>query len=55
MSPAISPWATRPGARSTLAGLHPLSAGHVTLAGRDLDRPDRRTKGVPAPSLVATP
>jgi molybdate transport system ATP-binding protein len=25
-----------------LAGLQPLSAGHVTLAGRDLDRPDRR-------------
>jgi molybdate transport system ATP-binding protein len=26
----------------TLAGLQPLSAGHITLAGRDLDRPDRR-------------
>ncbi|MEV4629945.1 ABC transporter ATP-binding protein [Micromonospora sp. NPDC049523] len=26
----------------TLAGLAPLTAGHVTLAGRDLDRPDRR-------------
>jgi molybdate transport system ATP-binding protein len=25
-----------------LAGLQPLSAGHVTLDGRDLDRPDRR-------------
>jgi molybdate transport system ATP-binding protein len=25
-----------------LAGLQPLSAGHVTLAGTDLDRPDRR-------------
>src|SRR2546423_1814212 len=25
-----------------LAGLQPLSAGHVTLAGVDLDRPDRR-------------
>jgi molybdate transport system ATP-binding protein len=25
-----------------LAGLQPLSAGYVTLAGRDLDRPDRR-------------
>ena len=25
-----------------LAGLQPLSAGHITLAGRDLDRPDRR-------------
>ncbi len=25
-----------------LAGLQPLTAGHVTLAGRDLDRPDRR-------------
>jgi molybdate transport system ATP-binding protein len=25
-----------------LAGLHALDAGHVTLAGRDLDRPDRR-------------
>jgi molybdate transport system ATP-binding protein len=25
-----------------LAGLQPLSAGHVALAGRDLDRPDRR-------------
>lgn len=27
----------------TLAGLTPLHAGHVTVAGRDLDRPDRRT------------
>ncbi|MEU8264624.1 ABC transporter ATP-binding protein [Micromonospora sp. NPDC048999] len=26
-----------------LAGLHPLSAGHLTLDGVDLDRPDRRT------------
>jgi len=26
----------------TLAGLRPLSAGHITLAGHDLDRPDRR-------------
>jgi molybdate transport system ATP-binding protein len=25
-----------------LAGLQPLAAGHVTVAGRDLDRPDRR-------------
>jgi molybdate transport system ATP-binding protein len=25
-----------------LAGLQPLSAGHITMAGRDLDRPDRR-------------
>jgi molybdate transport system ATP-binding protein len=25
-----------------LAGLQPLTAGHVRLAGRDLDRPDRR-------------
>jgi molybdate transport system ATP-binding protein len=25
-----------------LAGLQPLSAGHITVAGRDLDRPDRR-------------
>ncbi|MEU9739117.1 ABC transporter ATP-binding protein [Micromonospora chersina] len=25
-----------------LAGLHPLSAGHLTLDGVDLDRPDRR-------------
>ncbi|MEH1013989.1 ABC transporter ATP-binding protein [Micromonospora sp. CPCC 206060] len=25
-----------------LAGLQPLSAGHLTLAGHDLDRPDRR-------------
>ncbi|MEV1147891.1 ATP-binding cassette domain-containing protein, partial [Micromonospora sp. NPDC049799] len=25
-----------------LAGLQPLSAGHVTLDGTDLDRPDRR-------------
>jgi molybdate transport system ATP-binding protein len=25
-----------------LAGLQPLSAGHLTLDGRDLDRPDRR-------------
>jgi len=25
-----------------LAGLQPLSAGHITLAGRDLDRPNRR-------------
>ncbi|MEV6694418.1 ABC transporter ATP-binding protein [Micromonospora sp. NPDC051196] len=25
-----------------LAGLHPLSAGHLTLAGRDLDHPHRR-------------
>lgn len=25
-----------------LAGLHPLTAGHLTLAGADLDRPDRR-------------
>ncbi|GID95281.1 ABC transporter ATP-binding protein [Amorphoplanes digitatis] len=25
-----------------LAGLQPLTAGHVTLAGNDLDRPDRR-------------
>jgi molybdate transport system ATP-binding protein len=25
-----------------LAGLESLSAGHITLAGRDLDRPDRR-------------
>ena len=25
-----------------LAGLRPLTAGHVTLDGRDLDRPDRR-------------
>jgi molybdate transport system ATP-binding protein len=25
-----------------LAGLQPLTAGHVTLAGTDLDRPDRR-------------
>jgi molybdate transport system ATP-binding protein len=25
-----------------LAGLQPLSAGHITLAGRDVDRPDRR-------------
>ncbi|TYB40370.1 ABC transporter ATP-binding protein [Micromonospora sp. AP08] len=25
-----------------LAGLHPLSAGHLTLGGADLDRPDRR-------------
>ncbi len=25
-----------------LAGLHPLTAGHITLAGVDLDRPDRR-------------
>ena len=25
-----------------LAGLQPLTAGHLTLAGRDLDRPDRR-------------
>jgi molybdate transport system ATP-binding protein len=25
-----------------LAGLQPLTAGHVTLAGQDLDRPDRR-------------
>ncbi|MFI7305182.1 ABC transporter ATP-binding protein [Micromonospora aurantiaca] len=25
-----------------LAGLHPLSAGHLTLDGADLDRPDRR-------------
>ncbi len=25
-----------------LAGLQPLSAGHITLAGADLDRPDRR-------------
>jgi molybdate transport system ATP-binding protein len=25
-----------------LAGLQPLTAGHVTLGGRDLDRPDRR-------------
>jgi molybdate transport system ATP-binding protein len=25
-----------------LAGLQPLSAGHLTVAGRDLDRPDRR-------------
>jgi molybdate transport system ATP-binding protein len=25
-----------------LAGLQPLTAGHVTLAGRDVDRPDRR-------------
>ncbi|MBY8871702.1 ABC transporter ATP-binding protein [Micromonospora sp. PLK6-60] len=25
-----------------LAGLHPLTAGHVTVAGVDLDRPDRR-------------
>jgi molybdate transport system ATP-binding protein len=24
-----------------LAGLEPVSAGHITLAGRDLDRPDR--------------
>jgi molybdate transport system ATP-binding protein len=26
----------------TLAGLHPLTAGHLTLAGTHLDRPDRR-------------
>jgi molybdate transport system ATP-binding protein len=26
----------------TLAGLQPLTAGHVTLAGHDVDRPDRR-------------
>jgi molybdate transport system ATP-binding protein len=26
----------------TLAGLQPLTAGHVTLGGTDLDRPDRR-------------
>jgi molybdate transport system ATP-binding protein len=25
-----------------LAGLEPLTAGHITLGGRDLDRPDRR-------------
>ncbi|WNM43111.1 ABC transporter ATP-binding protein [Micromonospora halotolerans] len=25
-----------------LAGLHPLTAGHLTLGGADLDRPDRR-------------
>ncbi len=25
-----------------LAGLHPLAAGHLTLGGADLDRPDRR-------------
>jgi molybdate transport system ATP-binding protein len=25
-----------------LAGLQPLTAGHITLGGRDLDRPDRR-------------
>jgi len=25
-----------------LAGLQPLSAGHITIAGRDVDRPDRR-------------
>ncbi|MEV4695515.1 ATP-binding cassette domain-containing protein, partial [Micromonospora echinospora] len=25
-----------------LAGLHPLTAGHLTLDGTDLDRPDRR-------------
>ncbi|WP_174537520.1 ATP-binding cassette domain-containing protein, partial [Micromonospora chalcea] len=25
-----------------LAGLHPLTAGHLTLDGADLDRPDRR-------------
>jgi molybdate transport system ATP-binding protein len=26
----------------TLAGLEPLTTGHITLAGHDLDRPDRR-------------
>ncbi|MFG2052893.1 ABC transporter ATP-binding protein [Micromonospora sp. NPDC048930] len=26
----------------TLAGLHPLTAGHLTVGGIDLDRPDRR-------------
>ena len=25
-----------------LAGLQPLTAGHITIAGRDVDRPDRR-------------
>ncbi|MGW5672787.1 ATP-binding cassette domain-containing protein, partial [Micromonospora sp. NPDC003776] len=27
-----------------LAGLHPLTAGHLTLGGADLDRPDRRLR-----------
>ncbi len=31
----------------TLAGLHPLAAGHLTLGGVDLDRPERRVWTAP--------